>query len=100
MHPDQFWRAATFGDVREQSLASILSHPLRDQLRRRLEYLKGRCGSCSEKQLCRGSHRERALARHRDHWAPDPACVMEDAEIGAIDAAAPHAREPRRATAS
>jgi len=82
VHPDQFWRQAVLGDVRKQSFAEILEHPLRAQLRRRLEFLTGRCGSCSESALCRGSHRERALATYRDHWAPDPACVMEDAEIG------------------
>jgi radical SAM protein with 4Fe4S-binding SPASM domain len=82
VHPDQFWRAAVLGDIRKQSFETILSHPLRDQLRRRLEYLTGRCGSCSERELCRGSHRERALALHRDPWASDPACVMEDTEIG------------------
>jgi len=81
VHPDQFWRAAVLGDIRKDSFAKILEHPLRDQLRRRLEFLKGRCGSCSEREICRGSHRERALAFHRDQWAPDPACVMEDAEI-------------------
>jgi radical SAM protein with 4Fe4S-binding SPASM domain len=81
VHPDQFWRAATFGDVRKQSFSAILAHPLRDQLRRRLDFLKGRCATCTENQLCRGSHRERALAYHRDPWASDPACVMEDAEI-------------------
>jgi radical SAM protein with 4Fe4S-binding SPASM domain len=81
VHPDQFWRAAVLGDIRKESFAKILEHPLREQLRRRLEYLTGRCGSCSERELCRGSHRERALATHRALWAPDPACVMEDAEI-------------------
>ncbi len=81
VHPDQFWRAATLGEIRKQRLAKILEHPLRDQLRRRLEYLTGRCGTCSERAICRGSHRERALAFHRDPWASDPACVMEDAEI-------------------
>jgi len=85
VHPDQFWRAAVLGDVRKQSFATILRHPLRGQLRERLAYLKGRCAACSERELCRGSHRERALARYRDAWAPDPSCVMEDAEIG-IDA--------------
>ncbi len=82
VHPDQFWRAAVLGDVRRQSFKSILDHPLREQLRRRLEYLTGRCGACSERHLCRGSHRERALARYRDVWASDPACVMQDVEIG------------------
>jgi radical SAM protein with 4Fe4S-binding SPASM domain len=98
VHPDQFWRAATFGDVREQSLSTILAHPLRDQLRRRLDFLKGRCATCSERQLCRGSHRERALALHRDPWASDPACVMEDAEIAAVTASKPEECEPEGAT--
>jgi radical SAM protein with 4Fe4S-binding SPASM domain len=83
VHPDQFWRAAVLGDIRRESFATILAHPLRDQLSRRLEYLTGRCGTCSERKLCRGSHRERALAFHRDPWASDPACVMEDTEIAA-----------------
>jgi radical SAM protein with 4Fe4S-binding SPASM domain len=82
VHPDQFWRSAVLGDVRRQSFAAILEHPLREQLRRRLDHLTGRCGRCVHRSLCRGSHRERALARFRDPWAPDPACVMEDAEIG------------------
>jgi len=84
VHPDQFWRAAVLGDIRKERFARILEHPLRDQLRRRLEFLKGRCGVCSEREICRGSPRERALAYYRDPWAPDPACVMEDAEITAI----------------
>ncbi len=88
VHPDQFWRSAVLGDIREQRFAKILEHPLREQLRRRLEYLTGRCGACSEREICRGSHRERALALHRDLWASDPACVMEDAEIGVQAAAA------------
>jgi radical SAM protein with 4Fe4S-binding SPASM domain len=82
VHPDQFWRSAVLGDVRKESIAQIFEHPLREQLKQRLDHLKGRCGACSERLLCRGSHRERALAYYRDQWAPDPACVMEDAEIG------------------
>jgi len=88
VHPDQFWRAAVLGDVRKESMAKILEHPLREQLSNRLDHLKGRCGACSERLLCRGSHRERALAYYRDQWAPDPACVMEDSEIGVSAAVA------------
>ncbi len=82
VHPDQFWQAATLGDVREQSFAEILAHPLRAELAERTRHLKGRCGSCRFLALCRGSHRERALVQHGDAWAPDPACLMTDAEIG------------------
>ncbi|MBW2419834.1 MAG: radical SAM protein [Deltaproteobacteria bacterium] len=92
VHPDQFWRAAVLGDVRKQSFAEILEHPMRDELRGRTERLTGRCADCSYKPICRGSHRERALALYRDPWAPDPACVMEDAEIGVVSTAQPTAQ--------
>jgi radical SAM protein with 4Fe4S-binding SPASM domain len=88
VHPDQFWRSAVLGDVRKESFASILRHPLREQLRNRLDHLTGRCGECAYRALCRGSHRERAFARVRDPWAPDPACVLDDAEIGVVPAPA------------
>jgi radical SAM protein with 4Fe4S-binding SPASM domain len=82
VHPDQFWRAAVLGDLRKEGFAAILAHPMRELLRNRLDHLKGRCGACGYAAICRGSHRERALAHARDMWAPDPACVMEDSEIG------------------
>ena len=82
VHPDQFWRQETLGDVREVPFNTVLAHPLRKLLAERLEHLTGRCAVCDYRRLCRGSHRERALAFHGERWAPDPACVMEDAEIG------------------
>lgn len=82
VHPDQFWRRETLGDVRRESFATILQHPLRAQLAARLDHLKGRCAACSERSLCRGSHRERAIATYGERWAPDPACVLEESEIG------------------
>jgi len=81
VHPDQFWRGVTLGDVRRQSFASILEHPFRKLLAERSHHLTGRCGACSYRELCRGSHRERALAQGGDLWAPDPACVLEDDEV-------------------
>ncbi|MBI4518462.1 MAG: radical SAM protein [Deltaproteobacteria bacterium] len=82
VHPDQFWTAATLGDLRQQRLSEILRHPLRAELAGREASLSGRCGACRYRPLCRGSHRERALAATGDLWAPDPACVMTDSEIG------------------
>ena len=82
VHPDQFWRGETLGDVRRDSFESILKHPLRELLRNRAEYLTGRCGACAYRSLCRGSHRERAIACTGELWSPDPACVLGDSEIG------------------
>lgn len=79
--PDQFWKSAMLGDLRKQKFAEVLQNPLREKLQRRHELLTGRCGICAYKMLCRGSHRERALARYGDVWASDPACVLDDAEI-------------------
>jgi radical SAM protein with 4Fe4S-binding SPASM domain len=88
VHPDEFWQSAELGDLRQQSFAEILAHPLRAELKQRAQRLGGRCGSCRFVDLCRGSHRERALARTRDLWAPDPACVMTDEEVGVVRFAA------------
>ena len=82
VHPDQFWRAASFGNVTERPFSEILEHPLRLQLLQREEHLRGRCRSCRYLPLCRGSHRERALSVQRNEWEADPACVMTDREIG------------------
>lgn len=81
VHPDQFWQREVLGRMPLQSFAEILEHPLRAQLRDRQKLLGGRCGKCRYLDVCRGSHRERAIARHRDMWASDPACVMRDEEV-------------------
>ncbi len=88
VHPDQFWRAASFGNVAQADFASVLDHPLRLQLLEREQHLQGRCQTCRFRPLCRGSHRERALSVHRNAWSPDPACVMTDAEIAGPEAPA------------
>lgn len=85
VHPDQFWRSETLGNVRREPFHEILKHPLREQLARRAELLTGRCGACRYLDLCRGSHRERALAYSGEIWGPDPACVLEDEEVGWVD---------------
>lgn len=83
VHPDQFWARAVLGDLTRQPFAEVLSHPLRAELRGRTARLEGRCGGCRFLSLCRGSHRERALAATGNMWASDPACVMRDDEIAA-----------------
>lgn len=81
VHPDQFWQEATLGDVREQPFAEILAHPLITALRDRSTRVGGRCSSCPFLSICRGSHRERALAAYGDLWGPDPACVLTDNDL-------------------
>jgi radical SAM protein with 4Fe4S-binding SPASM domain len=90
VHPDQFWQAATLGNVKDRPFSQIWSdnsNSLLAGLRNRLPLLKGRCGACKFKEVCGGSFRVRALQVHGDPWAEDPACYLTDEEIGLTEAA-------------
>ena len=52
------------------------------ELRRRPRPLKGRCGGCADKSVCGGNPRILALQFTGHPWAEDPACHLDDAEIG------------------
>jgi len=84
VHPDPFWRTVTLGDLTRDSLADVLAHPLLAQLQRRETLLQGRCGTCAWKSICRGAHRARAEAATGSIWGSDPACVLNDREIGCL----------------
>ncbi len=87
VHPDQFWMDCTVGNVLERSFEDIWYDnpaPILEQLRRRRNYVKGRCSPrvCGWFDICGGSMRARANAFFNDPWAPDPACYLTDEEIG------------------
>ncbi|MBW2618693.1 MAG: 12,18-didecarboxysiroheme deacetylase [Deltaproteobacteria bacterium] len=85
VHPDQFWRHATLGNVRERPFSQIWTDPnlqLLSDLRQRKDLLKGRCAACKWLKICNGNFRVRAEAVSGDVWAPDPACYLTDEEIG------------------
>lgn len=84
VHPDQFWRHDTLGNIRETSFSQIWKNekePLLSALRRRRDYLKGSCSSCPYLDLCGGSNRIRAQVLTGDLWAPDPACYLGEQEL-------------------
>ncbi len=85
VHPDQFTRNHTFGNVKERKFGEIwtdLSHPILAGLKNRRNLLHGRCARCQWLDLCNGNFRARAEAVYGDFWAPDPACYLTDEEIG------------------
>lgn len=85
VHPDQFWRHYSVGNIREKPFSSIWedgSEPLLVGLRDRKSRLHGRCARCQYLDLCGGNLRVRAEALYGDVWAPDPACYLSDEEIG------------------
>jgi len=85
VHPDQFWRTLTLGNVRHRPFGEIwldTSHPVMAGLKDRRGRLKGRCAACKYLELCNGNLRSRAEAVFDDMWAEDPACYLTDEEIG------------------
>ena len=85
VHPDQFWRHYSFGNVTERPFSEIwtdTSDELMGRLKDRKKHLKGRCAECKYLDVCNGNFRVRAEAVTGDVWACDPACYLTDKEIG------------------
>ena len=84
VHPDQFWRHVSLGNVRDRKFSEIwtdLTHPLMGKLKDKRPYVTGRCARCQFLNICGGNFRVRAEAATGDLWAPDPACYLSDDEI-------------------
>jgi 12,18-didecarboxysiroheme deacetylase len=85
VHPDQFWRGHSFGNVLQRPFSRIWedsSIELLAKLKEKSKHVKGRCSSCRFLSVCAGNFRARAEAYYGDPWAPDPACYLTDREIG------------------
>ncbi len=85
VHPDQFWRHLTVGNVRERPFGDIWTdsnNELLMKIKDKKKYVKGRCAQCKWLGICGGNFRVRAEALTGDLWAPDPACYLTDEEIG------------------
>ncbi len=83
VHPDQFWRHGSLGNVRERPFSRIWTDPanaLLAALRDRHGRLKGRCARCRYLPACNGNLRVRAESAG-DLWGDDPACYLTDQEI-------------------
>ena len=85
VYPDQFWRNHPVGNVLEKPFSEIWGDPppgsLLDLLRRKKEFVKGRCRACRWLGLCGGNFRARGEAVTGDLWGEDPTCYLTDAEI-------------------
>ena len=84
VHPDTYWSDYTVGNVKQTPFSELWTgdDPMLALLRTRPRPLKGRCGVCKLKQVCGGNTRIRALQVTGDPWAEDPACYLNDDEIG------------------
>jgi len=84
VHPDQFWRHLSLGNVRERPFGDIWTdenNELLMKIKEKRNHVTGRCESCRWLDICAGNFRVRAEAVTGDLWAPDPACYLTDEEI-------------------
>ncbi len=85
VHPDTMWWRHTIGNVRRRPFSEIwddTSDPLMTGLKRQPRPVTGRCGACRYLAICGGNTRVRAQQVTGDPWAEDPACYLDDGEIG------------------
>lgn len=78
VHPCQFWTNKVLGNVREKKFSQIWNdaeNEFLSNLRNKGDYLKGKCGECTYKDVC-GGCRVRAEAVHGDMWQEDPCCYI------------------------
>lgn len=84
VHPDQFWRHYSLGNIKTRPFGDIWSDEsdeLLRGLRNRIPLLKGKCGRCGYQDICAGNFRVRAEAFYGDLWQEDPACYLSEEEI-------------------
>ena len=85
VYPDQFWRNHPVGNVLEKPFSQIWGTPPPDSLlalmRKKREFVKGRCRGCRWLELCGGNFRARGEAATGDIWGEDPTCYLTDEEI-------------------
>jgi Fe-coproporphyrin III synthase len=85
VHPDTFWWDYTLGNVKTRRFSDIwndTSDPIMAGLKARPRHVTGRCGECAHFSICGGNTRVRAWKAYGDAWAEDPACYLDDDELG------------------
>ena len=83
VHPTQFWRTYSLGNVRDRPFGDIWeddSNPVLRAVRNRPGNLTGKCSDCRYREICRGGSRLRALAADNGLFGPDPQCYLSESE--------------------
>ena len=84
VHPDQFWREKSLGNVKDKPFSQIWTNVDNEflmKLKEKKKHVKGRCSQCRWLDICGGNFRARAESVANDPWDSDPACYLTDDEI-------------------
>ncbi len=83
VHPDQFWRNYSLGNIREKTLRQIWNNPdepVLNKLRNKSEFADNRCKKCRWFDLCKGNFRFLGPDADIKYWLNEPACYLTDEE--------------------
>lgn len=84
VHPDQFWREKSLGNIKEMPFSKIWTNNDNEflmKMKEKKKHVKGRCADCRWLDICGGNFRARAESVAGDPWDSDPACFLRDDEI-------------------
>ncbi|PIE62913.1 MAG: 12,18-didecarboxysiroheme deacetylase [Desulfobacter postgatei] len=84
VHPDQFWREISFGNIKDRPFSTIWTDPENEflmKMKEKKKHVKGRCSQCRWLDICAGNFRARGESVANDPWDSDPACYLTDEEI-------------------
>ncbi len=84
IHPDQFWRNHSLGNIKDQSLKKIWQNPdepVLEKLRNKKNFADKRCLSCTFFNLCKGNYRFLTADPADSSWLNEPPCYLTDNEI-------------------
>ncbi len=84
VHPDQFLRHHSLGNVRERPFSAIWTdetNAFLQALRNKKAHVTGKCVVCRFLDVCGGNFRARAEAATGTFWGVDPACYLSAEEV-------------------
>jgi radical SAM protein with 4Fe4S-binding SPASM domain len=84
VHPDQFWRNYSLGNVSQKSFKQIWTsdnEPVLKKLRNKSGFADKRCLQCKWFDLCKGNFRFLGPDPAEKNWLLEPACYLTDEEI-------------------
>ncbi|MFA5240532.1 MAG: radical SAM protein [Phycisphaerae bacterium] len=84
VHPDQFWRNYSLGNVKDKTFKEIWNNPdepVLKKLRNKNKFSDKRCLKCKWFDLCKGNFRFLGPDPAEENWLLEPACYLADEEI-------------------
>ncbi len=84
VHPDQFWRNYSLGNIKDKSFKEIWNNPdepVLKKLRNKDKFADKRCLKCKWFDLCKGNFRFLGADPAEKNWLLEPLCYLADEEI-------------------